>query len=157
MKKRARRDSQVTELQGRGRLVGELLIAGLEVALPARDRGVDLVAYIDLKTSTLEFRARPVQMKAASRRHFSVSKKYARIRDLILAFVWHLNDEHPPVTYAMSYPDAVSVARKMGYTETYSWKVGGGYSTQNPSMRLLRLLEPHLMNGSKWLELIKAS
>jgi len=157
MRKPARTDSQVTELQGRGRLIGELLVAGLEVAVPARDRGVDLVAYLDLKTSTPEFRARPVQMKAASKRHFSVAKKYARIRDLVLAFVWHLNDARSPVTYAMSYPDAVSIARKMGYTATRSWKIGGGYSTQNPSKRLLKLLEPHLMNGSKWLELIRAS
>jgi hypothetical protein len=43
MKKRARADSQITELQGRGRLIGELLVAGLEVAVPARDRGVDIL------------------------------------------------------------------------------------------------------------------
>jgi len=37
------RDSQVIELLGRNLLVAELLQAGLEVALPIRDRGIDLV------------------------------------------------------------------------------------------------------------------
>ena len=41
-------DSQVIELLGRNRLVSELLRAGLEVAIPARDRGIDLIAYLDL-------------------------------------------------------------------------------------------------------------
>ena len=34
-------DSQVIELLGRNLLVAELLQAGLEVALPIRDRGLD--------------------------------------------------------------------------------------------------------------------
>ncbi len=41
-------DTQVIELLGRQRLIAELLRDGLEVALPVRDRGVDLVAYADL-------------------------------------------------------------------------------------------------------------
>ena len=41
-------DSQVVEVLGRNRLVSDLLQAGLEVALPVRDRGVDLIAYADL-------------------------------------------------------------------------------------------------------------
>ena len=40
-------DSQQIELLGRHRLVEELLRAGLEVALPLRDHGVDLIAYRD--------------------------------------------------------------------------------------------------------------
>ncbi|MFM9965462.1 MAG: hypothetical protein ACKV2Q_30110 [Planctomycetaceae bacterium] len=41
-------DTQVVELLGRQRLMGELLRDGLEVAVPARDRGVDLIAFADL-------------------------------------------------------------------------------------------------------------
>lgn len=41
-------DSQVVELLGRNRLIDELLRAGLEVAVPERDRGIDLIAYLDL-------------------------------------------------------------------------------------------------------------
>jgi len=89
-------------------------------------------------------------MKVTSKRHFSISKKYARIRDLILAFVWHVNDAEPPVTYAITYPDAVRIGRRMKYTDTASWKQRGNYSTQTPSKRLVALLEPHRMDKKKW-------
>lgn len=40
-------DTQQLELIGRSLLVGELLRDGLEVALPERDRGIDLIAYVE--------------------------------------------------------------------------------------------------------------
>lgn len=42
-------DTQSIEIIGHNRLVDELLLAGLEVALPLRDRGVDLITYVDLR------------------------------------------------------------------------------------------------------------
>jgi hypothetical protein len=42
------KDTQVIELIGRNRLGSEILRDGLEVAVPARDRGIDLIAYSDL-------------------------------------------------------------------------------------------------------------
>ncbi|MBN1885820.1 MAG: hypothetical protein JW876_09910 [Candidatus Krumholzibacteriota bacterium] len=60
-------DTQVIELLGRNRIIDELLRAGLEVALPERDRGIDPVAYADLESKVDAFVARPIQMKAASR------------------------------------------------------------------------------------------
>ncbi|MEX2121148.1 MAG: hypothetical protein WD847_16265 [Pirellulales bacterium] len=71
-------DTQLIELLGRNRLIDDLLRAGLEVALPARDRGIDLIAYADLRTSVDAFVARPIQMKAASSRSFSVDVKWGR-------------------------------------------------------------------------------
>jgi hypothetical protein len=71
-------DTQVVELLGRHRLMGELLRDGLEVAVPARDRGIDLIAYADLSRQVARFAARPVQMKAFTTRGFSVEQKYAR-------------------------------------------------------------------------------
>ena len=74
-----RTDTQVTELLGRNRLVSELLRAGLEVALPLRDRGIDLIAYADVGAELTRFFACPIQMKAATASSFTVSRKYARI------------------------------------------------------------------------------
>jgi hypothetical protein len=71
----------------KNRLVSELLQAGLEVALPARDRGVDLIAYADIDKQYGRFLARPIQMKAAARCSFGIWRKYLKIHDLILAFV----------------------------------------------------------------------
>jgi hypothetical protein len=41
-------NSQIVDLIGRNWLVNELLQANLEVALPLRDRGIDLIAFADL-------------------------------------------------------------------------------------------------------------
>lgn len=46
------RDSQLTELSGRHFLIAQLVAGGLEVAVPVRDRGVDLIAYLDLSAET---------------------------------------------------------------------------------------------------------
>ena len=142
-------DTQTTELLGRNRLMSELLRAGLEVALPARDRGVDLIAYADLSSKVRSFVAIPIQMKAASKRSFSVDKKYAKISNLMLAHVWHLDTPDKAVTYALRYPEAVAIAEEMGWTKTASWE-RGGYSTSNPSKNLCALLEAHRMSPTSW-------
>jgi len=86
-------DTQTIELVGQHRLASELLLAGLEVAFPARDRGVDLIAYAEVGRGLGGFVARPIQMKVASRRSFGIWKKYEKIHGLILAFVWHLDGQ----------------------------------------------------------------
>jgi predicted methyltransferase MtxX (methanogen marker protein 4) len=55
-------DSQTVEIIGRNRLVNELLAAGLEVATPLRDRGIDLIAYVDLDEAIGRFAAFPIQL-----------------------------------------------------------------------------------------------
>lgn len=95
-------DTQLTELIGRNKLVDELLRAGLEVAVPERDRGIDLIAYVDLKSQATSFIACPIQIKAASAKHFSINRKYAKVRDLILAFVWHVHDDRTKLSSPFS-------------------------------------------------------
>jgi hypothetical protein len=142
-------DTQVIELIGRNRLGSELLHAGLEVAVPARDRGIDLIAYSDLSSSTEKFVARPIQMKAASKRSFSLFQKYAKFADLIIAYLWFIEDPKQTVTYALTYDEALSVATKIGWTETKSW-AREGYSTTNPSVELCELIQPFQMTPDKW-------
>lgn len=147
-------DTQVVELMGRHRLVNELLRDGLEVAVPARDRGVDVIAYVDLSAQVARFSARPIQMKAFSTSGFSVAAKYSRISDLIMAYVWHVNEQSPAVTYAMTYGDALAVANEMGWTETNTWKKDGVYSTTNPSERLKTHIEPFRVIPGRWRTLV---
>ena len=149
-------DSQVVELLGRQRLIGDLLRDDLEVAVPVRDRGIDLIAYADLSKQVAKFASRPIQMKAATTSAFGLDQKYERIADLILAYVWHLNDPKEAVTYALSYSAAVQVAQTMGYTETASWQQGR-YTTTSPSKRLVALLEPYRMSSRCWWNLIVGS
>src|SRR5579871_2417402 len=95
-------------------------------------------------------------MKASSTCAFGVDQKYARIADLILAYVWHIDNPQAAVTYALSYVEAVRIATEMGWTKTESWQQGR-YTTSSPSKRLLELLEPYRMSPGRWWSLIAGS
>jgi hypothetical protein len=150
-------DTQVVELLGRQRLIAELIRDGLEVAIPVRDRGVDLIAYADLSKQVIRFASRPIQMKAFTTSGFSIAQKFSRIADLILAYVWHVGELESAVTYALPYSEVIKVAETMGWTSTAAWTEGGVYSTTNPSKRLLELLDPFRMSQGKWWSLIVGS
>jgi hypothetical protein len=143
-------DTQTLELVGRHRLASELLQAGLEVAFPARDRGIDLIAYLDIDSAARRFAARPIQMKAASQRSFSIDRKYEKFHDLILAFVWHVDGESPPETYALTYAEANAVGEAMGWLGTSSWIEKGAYSNTQPGKDLCRRLDPYRMTPEAW-------
>jgi hypothetical protein len=53
--------------------MSQLLQAGLEVARPERDRGIDLIAYLDLDKTVGDFIACPIQVKAVSKTTFSIT------------------------------------------------------------------------------------
>jgi hypothetical protein len=148
-------DSQMVELVGRNWLVTELLRAGLEVARPERDRGIDLIVYSDLDHQVGDFIACPIQLKAHSDRSFSVHKKYEKFRRLLLVHVWDLDRSSDTRAYALTYAESVGVAEAMEWTKTDSWKTGGrtgkpGYTTNRPSQELIRMLEPYLMTTEAW-------
>lgn len=143
-------DTQIVEIVGRNYLVSQLVRDGLEVARPERDRGVDLVAYMDLEEAGGGFVACPVQMKAATGRHFGLAKKYEKFgRALVFAYVWDVDDPDKVSSYALTYAEALAVAEKMGWTKTASW-CQGAYVTQRPSAKLLRLLAPYKMGRGAW-------
>lgn len=142
-------DSQKVELLGRNRLIDELLRDNLEVALPIRDRGIDLIAYVDLGEDVKSYTARPIQMKAAWTRAFSLDRKYEKFPGLILAYVWHLGNRDQAVTFAMTYSEAQGIAEAMSWTKAASWE-RGGYSTSQPSRKLYGLLERFEMKRGAW-------
>ena len=146
-------DAQIVELLGRNRLVDEILRAGLEVALPIRDRGIDLLVYADTGEGLLAFSAKPIQMKAASGQSFSIDHKYEAFPNLILAFVWNVTDAASVVTYAMTYADALAIGDQMGYTQTESWR-RGRYHCTSISGRLLQLIEAHRMTPTRWRSMV---
>jgi hypothetical protein len=161
MKKR-KLDTQLVELAGRNWLASELLCSGIEVARPERDRGVDLIAYVDRDSRVGNFVACPIQMKVATQAVFSLDPKYAKFPGLILAYVWNVGDSSCTKCYALTYREALSLARRMGWTSTASWIEGGksgkpGYSTTKPSQRLRTLLSQFEMDSAKWWKKISAS
>ena len=95
-------DSQLTELSGRHFLIAQLVVGGLEVAVPVRDRGIDLIAYLDLSAETQQFVACPIQMKASQEARFGLERKYEKIANLLLALVWHVQDPAKACIYALT-------------------------------------------------------
>lgn len=151
-------DTQLVELAGRNWLAAQLQRAGIEVARPERDRGVDLIAYVDLDSRVRDFIACPIQLKATSGAGFSLDPKYAKFPGLILAYVWNVAVYAETKCYALTWAEALAVAEQMGWTKTDSWRTGGkgrpGYTTTKPSSRLRELLAPFEMDSDKWWQKI---
>ena len=139
-------DTQQIEILGRSRVKAALIEAGLEVATPERDNGVDLIAY-RWSPEGGEFTSRPIQMKAASEFIFGVDRKYERIPYLIIAYVMHVRAEH--TIYALTYREAEEVARSLGWTETASWEAGR-YTQTSESKKLAAALAPYRMAPGDW-------
>jgi hypothetical protein len=139
---------------GRNLLVTELLRANLEVAFPIRDRGIDLIAYLDIGDDTRGFIACPIQMKAARGEVFSIDKRYERFPGMIMAYVWNVFDPPATLTYALTYREAVQVGDRMGYTKNASFQVGGVWTCNQIGRSLRELLEPYRMTQAKWREKI---
>jgi hypothetical protein len=142
-------DSQIVELAGRHFLTGELLRSNIEVALPIRDRGIDLIAYIDIDSRVRTFISCPIQLKAASKRSFSINKKYEKVRNLLIAYVWNLSTLNETCIYALTYKEAYSIADKLGYTQSPSWQ-RGSYSNNHPGKELLENIEKYRMTPERW-------
>jgi hypothetical protein len=144
-------DSQLTELAGRFALISQLTKDGVEVALPVRDRGVDLIAYADLDEQNGQFVACPIQLKVSTGRRFSVDKKYARIANLLLVYVWDVQDAAQSRTYALTYAEACDILARKGFDQTDSWKgKRGEYSISPPGKELLKMMEPFIMKPEGW-------
>lgn len=113
---------------GRNYLVSQLVSAGLEVARPERDRGADLIAYVDLDEAGGGFVACPIQMKAATKASFAVDRMYEKTT-LLFAHVWRAATPDHATVYALTYAEAVDVAEAMEWTATASWREGRICST----------------------------
>ena len=142
-------DSKLVELIGRNYLTAELLRAGLEVAAPVRDRGIDLIAYADLGVAVDRFVARPIQLKAARGRSFSIARKYKKFPGLLLAYVWGLDNLATTRCYLMSHEESLAIGDAMGWTKTASW-TKGYYVSNSPSKKLIDLLSPYLATRDTW-------
>ncbi|MEM9065279.1 MAG: hypothetical protein AAGB51_07295 [Planctomycetota bacterium] len=147
-------DSQQTEILGRQLLIHQIVSAGFEVALPIRDRGVDLVVYSDLVDDTTEFVSVPIQMKAATRASFSIQQKYAKISNLVLAYVWNVSSPQRSEIYALRYPEAIGIGTRFGWDGRASWKHQGRSVTNKPSAVLTECLQEYRATPERWRDLV---
>ena len=143
-------DDQLLEIVGKHRLTESLLDAGIEVAFPARDRGIDLIAYSDTDVQLGRFVALPIQMKSASKTCFSIAQKYSKFPDMLIAYVWNLSEPGNTRIFVLNQDEAVRIASAMKYTETDSWINKGTYVVTRPSTKLVEMLRQYEVSRTTW-------
>jgi len=148
-------DTQQVEITGRSLLVSIFVSENIEVAEPVRDHGIDLIIHSNL--SIRRFSAVPIQLKAAQKETFSVSKKYLKFPDLYMAYVWNVTEPQRASIYIMLHSVAVEIATRHGYTNSRSWSEKGGYSVNTRIPKALSTsLEPYKYTPGNLHKLISA-
>jgi len=100
-------------------LEARLIEEGFEVARPNRDRGIDLIAYLD-RTGAGHFAAVPIQMKASEGTRIGAWRKFKRTDDLVVVYVWNVTSEKPRF-FIMSAKEAVALIPKTSKHGGWSW------------------------------------
>lgn len=140
-------DTTRTELLGSTWVVQQLIRDHVEVAYPARDIGVDLVAYF-VEHRDQRFVSVPLQLKVASGASFGVWQKFD-VPSLAMIHVWFEGDyERIPRAFGLSYSEAVRVAEKVGWADTASWRTGRQEYVQTIASPTVR----ELLARSNWKE-----
>ncbi len=154
-------DTQITELDGQRYLISQLLTAGIEVATPLRDHGIDLIAYLDQREESGQFLACPIQLKTAKDERFSLHRKYAKFPNLLMVYAWNIYDAKR-ILYALTYKEAEKLLQKgpgpkgTDHTKANCWKdEKNGYYHFKVNADWLKLLDPYKMNLEKWKDKIR--
>jgi hypothetical protein len=146
-------DSDRLELIGRGKVVDQLLRAGLGVAVPAVQGDIDLVVHTSL-ASPGSFVVCPLRVKSSATRSFSLDGRYEAVPNLIHVFVWGLATDAASI-YALTHREAALVAEDLGYNLGPSWQKDL-YAVQPQNRNLVELLEKHRMTPERWVEKLGA-
>ncbi|HVC46708.1 MAG TPA: hypothetical protein VND90_05635 [Terracidiphilus sp.] len=138
-------DKQQIGVIGKHILIANLLAAGLEVAEPIRDHGVDLIVFRDGKGDSekrVKFAALPIQLKTSSKKTFELYRKYGRFDELRIVYVWNAeniwNDKYSstPIIFCLKYREALELLEKGGHAEKDAWKIGNHWFTNSPSKKM---------------------
>lgn len=136
---------------------GELLVAaelmrrGVDVAYPASDIGVDLLAYRLPNGIAAPTRVVPIQVKARSGPGFNFQRAwFARAPGLALVSVWYV--ETMPEYYIFRSELDVQDALGPDAAATNSWRAAGRYNITNPTREALARMIPHKDQWSRILD-----
>jgi hypothetical protein len=151
-------DAQTIALLGRDRVIEQLHRAGLEVALPRRDHGIDVIAYVDKEEA---FQALPIQVKSSAGFRWVVNQKYGSFAEIVIAFALHLADEEKAVVYVLPHTENRAIAERLGLTQrAATWlrpkrAAQGGYIwIDRPTPDLMAELKPHRASSDLWRSLV---
>lgn len=122
---------------GEALVAAELLRRQIDVAYPAHDGGVDLIAYRGHRFSNVL----PIQVKTASGRSFAFYKSWFRIDGIVLVHVWHAVTN--PEFYIFGSIADVENALGPQYAKSESWHLNGRYSVTHPTEAHYQKMQPH--------------
>jgi hypothetical protein len=138
------------ELAGRHYLASQLLAAGLHVAEPIVDVGVDLIMWAEGSTSFV-----PLQLKCTEGCRFGIWKKYEGSGALIV-WIWRVTRPAETEVFALDYQQAVALLEPLGWVNSPSWTARGGVGWPLKKAADIAWLKPFKMDPKRWQELVVA-
>lgn len=142
---RSKYDTQQTEIIATSLLQAALVREGFEIAVPRRDRGIDLIIYSD--TPNKPFTALPIQIKASRDSAFGVFRKYERFGSMIMVNVWFTLTDKPRFII-MPYQDALKFVPNLN---GHSWQNNHCYTWT----KLPKKVEQHILAYENRWDLIR--
>jgi hypothetical protein len=101
-------------------VAGELMRRGIEIAYPASDRGIDMLAYRLTRGQTISAKFVPIQVKARAKSGFSFQRSwFDKAPGVALVYVWHLETPTPQfyetsAPYFYVFDSIVAVEKDLG-------------------------------------------
>jgi len=127
-------------------VAAELLRQGVEVALPAFDHGIDLIAYRLPGGQWPYAKFVPIQVKAASGTNFNFQKTwFMRVTGVVLVHVWNIITI--PEFYIFDGVESAEATLGPQHTQTSSWRDKGGYTVTHPGEEHRKRMN---QNRDKW-------
>ena len=122
---------------GEALVAAELLRRHIDVAYPAQDGGIDLLAYRGNDLS----RVIPIQVKGRTSTCYEFQRDWFRIDGLVLVQVWYVTGT--PEFYIFGSVGDVVEALGRQHSATQSWLAKGAYNVTNPNAEHLHRMRPH--------------
>lgn len=140
------REAALVGKAGEALVAAELLRRHIDVAYPAYDSGIDLLAYHAGAPDIVI----PIQVKARTATCYEFQKGWFRVKGLILVQVWHVVAK--PEFYIFGNLADVEDALGPLHTATASWCQRGGYNVTDPNDGHRERMRPH---RDQWDRIIK--
>lgn len=134
-------------------VAGELLRQGIEVAYPATDRGIDLLAYRLDGRHVMARNFVPIQVKSRATSGFYFHRSwFTKVPGIVLVHVWNVTSN--PELYVFASLDDVEKALG-NYAQSPSWKTHGIYNVTEAKESHMERMKPFRNKWSTILDRIR--
>jgi hypothetical protein len=122
---------------GEALVAAELLRRGVNVAYPAFDGGIDVLAYRELHFEHVV----PIQVKARSSTCYHFQRSWFVVPRLVLVQVWQVTTT--PEFYIFGNLQQVEQALGSQYAASLSWRRDGRYNVTAPGPEAIERMQEH--------------